>query len=150
MVKDFSIISEIKSIREQMSILSERERRLIKPILDDTSLIPAMFKWYCEMKGCCGTPEGREGTSFRQKFVFIILFLYSPIALVNGSIARGIRDVLAETLGFKSPTGISNLCTNMMFNYCNYKNYRTDIDGIYTDILNRLKAKGLIKSEAGS
>ncbi|WP_433804905.1 hypothetical protein [Bacteroides sp. KG122] len=57
---------------------------------------------------------------------------------------------MAETLGFKSPTGISNLCTNMMFNYCNYKNYRTDIDGIYTDILNRLKAKGLIKSEAGS
>lgn len=150
MVKDFSIISEIKSIREQMLRLSERERELINPTLEDTSLIPKIFKWYCEIKGCYAIPERRKGTSFRQKFVFVVLFLYSPGALVSGNMARGVRDVLTDTLGFKSPAGISNLCTNMMFNYYNYKNYRTDIDNIYIDIINRLKAKGLIKSEAGS
>ena len=38
MVKEFSAISELKSIREQKSRLSEREQELVKPILSDLNL----------------------------------------------------------------------------------------------------------------
>nr|DAT56214.1 MAG TPA: hypothetical protein [Bacteriophage sp.]DAZ41772.1 MAG TPA: hypothetical protein [Caudoviricetes sp.] len=144
MVKEFSAISELKYIRDQKSRLSEREQELIKPILSDLGIIPMIFQWYCEIVGNCGLPERRSGTCFRQKFVFIILFLYSPSTLAGGKIAKGIRDILADILGFKSPTGISNLYVNVTFNYNNYKDYRADIDYLYTEIVNRLKFKGLI------
>ena len=88
MVKEFSAISELKYIREQKSRLSEREQELTKPILLDLSIIPTIFKWYCEIVGNCGLPERRAGSSFRQKFIFIILFLYSPSALAGGKIAK--------------------------------------------------------------
>ena len=55
-----------------------------------------------------------------------------------------LTHILARILGFKSPTGISNLYVNVMFNYNNYKDYRTDINYLYTEIINRLKIKGLI------
>ena len=144
MVKEFSAVSELKSIREQKSRLSEREQELTKPILKDLDLISVIFGWYCELKGNCGLPERRAGASFRQEFIFIILFLYSPSTLVGGKIAKGVRNILAEILGFKSPTGISNLCVDVTFYYSNYKEYRADIDYLYTEILNRLKIKGLI------
>lgn len=149
MVKEFSAVSELKSIREQKSRLSEREQELAKPILTDSGLIPMIFEWYCELKGNCGLPERRAGASFRQKFIFIILFLYSPSTLAGGKIAKGIRDVLADILGFNAPTGISNLCVGVTFNYNNYKDYRADINYLCTEILNRLKFKGLINEKAG-
>ena len=117
MVREFSAISELKSIREQKSRLSEREQELIKPILSDLNIIPVIYKWYCEVVGNCGLPERRAGASFRQKFIFIILFLYSPSTLAGGKIAKGIRDILAGILGFKAPTGISNLCVDVTFYY---------------------------------
>ena len=144
MVREFSAISELKFIREQKSRLSEREQELIKPILSDLYIIPVIYKWYCEVVGNCGLPERRAGASFRQKFIFIILFLYSPSTLAGGKIAKGIRDILAGILGFKAPTGISNLCVDVMFYYNNYKDYRADIDYLYTEIINRLRFKGLI------
>lgn len=144
MVKEFSAISELKSIREQKSRLSEREQELVKPILSDLNIIPIIFKWYCEIVGNCGLSQRRASSCFRQKFIFIILFLYSPSTLAGGKIVKGIRDILARILGFKSPTGISNLYVNVMFNYNNYKDYRTDINYLYTEIINRLKFKGLI------
>ena len=51
MVREFSAISELKSIREQKSRLSEREQELIKPILSDLNIIPVIYKWYCEVVG---------------------------------------------------------------------------------------------------
>ena len=145
MVKEFSAISELKYIREQKSRLSEREQELTKPILLDLSIIPTIFKWYCEIVGNCGLPERRAGSSFRQKFIFIILFLYSPSALAGGKIARGVRDILAGILGFKAPYRNFLTFTLMSrFNYNNYKDYRADIDYLYTEIVNRLKFKGLI------
>ena len=44
MVREFSAISELKSIREQKSRLSEREQELIKPILSDLNIIPVIYR----------------------------------------------------------------------------------------------------------
>ena len=67
------------------------------------------------------------------------MFLYSPGTLAGGKIGKGIRDALAKVLGFKAPTAISNLCTDVMFLYSNYKDFRRDINCIYVQILERFK-----------
>ena len=144
MVKEFSVVSELKTIREQKSRLSERESELSIPKLTDLELISEIYKWFCELVRNCGLPERRAGIRFRKQFIYIIMFLYSPSTLAGGKIAPGLRDILAGLLGFKSPTGISNLCVDVTFYYDNYKVFRQDIEYLYTEIINRLKFKGLI------
>ena len=46
MAKEFSSISELKSIREQKSRLSERENELSTPVLTDLSLIQEIYVWF--------------------------------------------------------------------------------------------------------
>lgn len=144
MVQEFSIISELKSLREQKSRISERESELSVPKLTDLELIPEIYKWFCELVGNCGASERRAGVRFRKQFIYIIMFLYSPSTLAGGKITTGLRDILARLLGFKSPTGVSNLCADVTFYYNNYKDYRADIEYLYTEIVNRLRFKGLI------
>lgn len=45
----FSEIAEIKSIREQKSKLSEREKELTEPILTDLDMIGTLYRWFQEI-----------------------------------------------------------------------------------------------------
>lgn len=76
MVREFSAISELKSIREQKSRLSEREQELIKPILSDLNIIPVIYKWYCEVVGIADYPkEGPVPASARNLFSLFCFFI---------------------------------------------------------------------------
>lgn len=136
----FSEIAEIKSIREQKSRLSEREKELTEPMLTDLNMIGQLYEWFKEILVSRNCPGRVDSVTQRKKFIFIVLYLYSPSTLAGGKIAVGLRDYLAITLGLKAPTGISNLCTNIMFLYDNYKNYRKDIEWIFTEITKRIKS----------
>ena len=46
MIKEFSVVSELKAIREQKSRLSERENELSAPVLSDLELIPVIYEWF--------------------------------------------------------------------------------------------------------
>lgn len=131
MVKEISSICEIKHIREQKSRLSERERELTQPILSDLELISKMYEHYTRF---IEMPSARRAAvRYNQQFAFVMLFLYSPSSLAGGEIRRGgLRDKLADIMGFKSHTGVTKLCKDVMFNYNNYKIYRMEIDYIYT------------------
>lgn len=45
----FSEIAEIKSIREQKSKLSEREKELTEPTLTDLNMIETLYGWFQEI-----------------------------------------------------------------------------------------------------
>lgn len=143
MVKEFSAVSELKSIREQKSRLSERERELAKPLLSDLSLVPVIYEWFKEILANQDFPSRIDSPYQRKKFIFIILFLFSPSTLAGGKMKVGLRDKIAEVT---SCTGslISHNREDVTFFYQQYKSHRQDIDYLYTEILNRLKIKGLI------
>lgn len=144
MVKDFSTISELKTIREQKSRLSERESELSSPLLSDLDLIPELYKWFAEILLSMDFPACLESVTQRKKFLFIILFLYSPSTLAGGKMLYGLRDKLCEVTNIASKSTISDNCADVVFMYQNYKNFRKDIDYLYTEILNRLQVKKLI------
>ena len=79
MVREFSAISELKSIREQKSRLSERESELSAPIMSDLDYIPSIYKWFCEIQDFRDCPGNKDSVHIRKKFIFIILFLYWPV-----------------------------------------------------------------------
>ena len=98
----FSEIAEIKSIREQKSKLSEREKELTEPILTDLDMIGMLYRWFQEIISQKEIFRSGNVTQ-RKKFIFIILFLYSPSTLAGGKMKNGLRDKLAEVLGQPYP-----------------------------------------------
>ncbi len=143
MVKEFSAVSELKSIREQKSRLSEREQELSEPMLHDYSLLEEIYGWFKEVLSGVTLPPDVDSPTQRKKFIFIVLFLYSPSTLAGGKMKVGLRNKIAEVTGCTG-TLISHNCEDVTFFYQQYKSHRQDIDYLYTEIVNRLKFKGLI------
>ena len=144
MVKEFSVVSELKAIREQKSRLSERENELSAPVLSDLELIPVIYEWFKEVLSEMAFPPQVECITQRKKFLFIVLFLFSPSVLAGGRMPNGVRKSLKEVFPNVKPCTISNNLADVVFLYQQYKDFRQDIEYIYTEIQNRLKFKGLI------
>lgn len=144
MVKEFSVVSELKAIREQKSRLSERENELSAPVLLDLELIPVIYEWFKEVLSEMAFPPQVECITQRKKFLFIVLFLFSPSVLAGGRMPNGVRKSLEEVFPNVKPCTISNNLADVVFLYQQYKDFRQDIEYIYTEIVSRLKFKGLI------
>ncbi len=145
MSKEFSSIVELKSIREQKSRLSEREQELSLPILTDLSLIPEIYGWFKEILSGMDCPPNLDSATQRKKFLFIVLFLFAPSVLAGGRLPNGVRAEISGVFQDVSPCVISNNIADVSFIYQQYKDFRQDIEYLYNLIVERLKAKGLIK-----
>lgn len=86
-----------------------------------------------------------ESVTQRKKFLFIILFLFAPSVLAGGRLPNGVRAELSKVFPEISPCVISNNIADVSFIYQNYKDFRQDIDYLYTEIVKRLRVKGLIE-----
>lgn len=134
----FSEIAEIKSIREQKSKLSEREKELTEPTLTDLNMIETLYGWFQEI--ISQKEMFRLGNvTQRKKFIFIILFLYSPNTLAGGKMKNGLRNKLAEVLGVSAQTAISDNRNSLVFSYQLYKYFRQDVDWVFTEMMKRVK-----------
>ena len=102
-------------------------------------MIGTLYRWFQEIISQKETFRVGNVTQ-RKKFIFIILFLYSPSALAGGKMKNGLRNKLAEVLGVSAQTAISDNRNNLVFSYQLYKYFRQDVDWIYGEILERLKA----------
>ena len=133
----FSNIFELKSIREQKYRLSERESEIAKPVLTDLGMIDTLYEWFKEI-----ALEGKElpkgNVSQGKKFIFIILYLYSPTTLAGGKMRAGLREKLAEVFPIKEKSVVSNNTNNLVFSYQLYKYFRQDVERIYKEIILRL------------
>lgn len=136
--KEFSSIAEIKNIREQKSRLSEREAELVSPILTNLESIPYIYELFKNIVRTMNIPP-REKIIQRKEFLFIILFLFVPSVLVGGRIPNGVRKALENVFPKVRPCTISNNIADVAFLYQQYKYFRSDVNIIYNEILNRLK-----------
>lgn len=141
MVKEFSSIEELRSIRSEKSRLSEREYELSYPMLEDMDLIPDIYEWFKEFLENRPLPPNINSVLQRKKFLFIILFLYSPSTLAGGRITNGLREELSKLFPNVSPCVISNNISDVYFIYNQYKETRKEIEEIYTEIINKLKKR---------
>ena len=145
MTKEFSSIMELKAIREQKSRLSERERELSSALLQDTSLIPEIYSWFKDIVAETDHSPNPDDVMQRKKFIFIVLFLYAPSSLAGSRLPNGIRAEISGVFPDVSPCVISNNIADVSFIYQQYKDFRQEIEYLYNQILERLKAKGLVK-----
>lgn len=113
------LVQKLVCIKESQKELSREELNLSKGSYNDYSLIVEIYDSF---------PEGRTGSAFlkRKEFLFVILLLYSPAALAGGRMRRGLREVIAATVGC-SCSNVSHDYQNVWFYYISYKKFREDV-----------------------
>lgn len=141
---NFNKIIRLRKIRIEKSELSEEENALTLPMLSDKTLIREVYKTFVEILNERGCLPNIDSVTQRKKFIFIILYLFSPSSLAGGKMAAGLREEMSKVLDIQSKSTISDNCADVVFLYQNYGDFSRDIEYLYTEIVNRLKIKGLI------
>lgn len=134
----FREIEEIKSIRKQRNRILEKEKELTKPMLTDLDRIEQLYEWFKEIVSNRNNMGWVENVSQRKKFLFIILFLYSPSTLAGDKMRSGLRNKLAEVLGVNAKSVISDNRNNLIFSYQLYKYFRQDVDWIFNEMMQKI------------
>ncbi len=139
----FTKIEEIKSVRLQKSEIVNKEAKLTTPLLSNLNLIDSLYRWFNEASAKRNCPARQGSVIQRKKFLFIILYLYSPATLAGGKMTIGLRDKLANVLDLHSRSAISDNCADIVFLYNRYKDFRDDVTIIYHLLIQQLDANGL-------
>lgn len=142
---DFNKIERLKKIRSEKSELSSEENALASPFLEDKSLIREIYRIFVEILSERACPPNPASVTQRKKFIFIVLYLFSPSTLVGGKMKQGLREEMSRVLGIRSVDIISKNCDDVVFLFRHYKDFSEDIRYIFAETMSRLKAKGLIK-----
>lgn len=138
MLKQFSSIMELKSIKELKSELNKKEKELSTPLLTDLTIMPQIYSWFKEIISESDFPPNPESVTQRKKFLFVILLLYAPGVLAGNRLPNGIRSALAKLFPEISPYSISHNISDISFLYQHYKIFRHDIEFVYNVIINKL------------
>lgn len=140
----FNGILELRTLHEEEAKLNEKKLALITPLLKDVGYIPKIYEWFCEISGGLAEQDSMAN-KHKIEFLFIILVLYSPMTLIDGQLVNGIRGTLADVLGYKSPSAISNLLKkDLLFQYTHCKEHEKNIDYIYAKLQEYLEANNMI------
>lgn len=123
-------VESIKSIRSEKSKLSAMESELTEPFIDDLTQIESIYGVFQKYMS---DNKLEDTTMNRQKFIFVVLYLYSVGTLAGGKMKVGVRDMIAKVTGC-SQTLISHNCSNVDFLYTHYKDFK---DGVL-EILRRV------------
>lgn len=141
MTDEFIRIAELKEVREQKRELLARESELESPLLTDTSLMDTLYEWFNELQGLRDCPARVGSVHLRKKFIFIILFLYSPTTLAGGRVSNKIRSELSRVMACY-PSYISHNIENIRFFFQRYRDFRSEVEELYAQIKQRLSQNG--------
>lgn len=135
---DFSNIFKLKKTREQIARLQDQEKELMRPMFDDYGKIQKVYDVFREVLSERDCPPSHQSVYQRKKFLFIVLYLFAPGVLIGDYMPKGLRKVLSDTLDIKSETTISNNCEDIVFLFRNYKDFSSDINELYHEMIKRL------------
>lgn len=130
-------LEDLENYKKELDKLKATERDVLKPTLEDLSLIPIIYSWVLEL---CATREEiktKHHNNFHY-FLLVIGLLYSPGVFIGIAAKRGLRNKIAETVSLK-PSTISNSLRSVCNWYKYYKDLRISLDYLYSEILLRIE-----------
>lgn len=132
-------IKAIRTVQEQSAELNRLMGELSEPMLTDLGLLPRIYDLYCDVFARRGFPKHANQVYHRKKLILIVLYLYSPRTLAGGRMVVGLRAKLADVFGLRTGSPISDNCTQLMFIYDKYRDFRRDVGVIYEHIMRGLQ-----------
>ena len=147
MSSKLSLIKELESIRKLKSQLNKRENELTRPILSDLSMVQEIYGWFVQILSERDCPPNPESVIQRKKFLFIIMAIFCPKSLVGGKLSHGVRSELAKVFPKLNPCVISHNIADVSFMFQHYRDFRQDIESIYSEILEKMEKSFEVYSE---
>ncbi len=125
----------LKRLRDKMLEISDKITELGEPMLDDLDLLPDMYEAYKRVFARRGRPDDALQVRNRKKFLMVVLYLYSPKALIGDKMLRiGLRKKLSELFGLTTSTPISDNCAGLIIQYKAYADFRRDVNLIFKEV----------------
>ena len=132
----YSKILELKNLVQKKKQINCEMQRLKTPLIDDLRHVKTIYSiWMDLLRPKALSPDKVYN---RNKFIFAILYFYSPITLAGGVTEKGVREEIAKTIGVKSLTAISNNIGEVVFLYSYYNDFRVAADYICSEVQKRL------------
>lgn len=135
-----SKVERLREVHAQMDALRERERELSEPFAQNMGMIGNLYDVFClSIKKQDPTAEPND-TNNRKKFLYAILYIFSPATLVGEVMRHRLRESVSTIVGC-TPTGVSRDYKTALFFYSTYQSFRNSVDLIIRDMLDYLNKK---------
>ncbi len=128
-------LGRLQALRLQKQEIIQEEATLSAPLLTDYELLPKLYEQYNKLISSFPASHRPDSRAQKKLFLFIALYLYSPQALVGGSIERGFRSHLARTMNVRNSHAISYHCEGLVVWYLQYPDFRKAIDYLLPRLL---------------
>ena len=130
-------LTRIKELFERRKELAAFESRYATPRLTNMSMIHNIFDIYkATLKRIDPSADPRD-TINRKKFLFVVLYLYSPETLCGSIIKHRLREHFSSVLQC-APTSVSRDCADARVFYDNYPDFRNDVNMLLSDVVDAL------------
>lgn len=133
-------IREIRSAREELRKAVKRESICCTPMLRDFSLVPKLYRMYCELVG----GVSKSDTDARRVFIFVVQYFYAPRSMFGGFMPRGLRRVLVSFLGVKALSVVSKHASETGPRYLAYRGFRENVNRIFEQMTAQMQDEGII------
>ena len=113
------------------------EREHTSPLLSNMSMIRNIYDIYKGTLRRIDPSADPRDTINRKKFLFVVLYLYSPETLCGSIIKHRLREHFSSVLQC-APTSVSRDCADARVFYDNYPDFRNDVNMILSDVVDAL------------
>lgn len=128
---DLCKIKCAKASLESAKEASDKAKEALKPILQDFDLMADVLNHFTVYLSARSQKMNAER---RKQFLFIIMYLFHPSALLGAAMPRGFRERLKNLLHVEAPTIISNNTNDLLFLYYHYRDFRSSVNEAYSYI----------------
>lgn len=130
-------VDELRRVRSEIDGLKEKERMLSVPIAMNMGMIRNLYDVFrLSLKRLDGNANPTD-TNSRKKFLYAILYIFSPATLVGEVMRHKLRECVSSVLGC-TPTGVSRDYKTALFFFATYKDFRDSVNIIISDMLSIL------------
>ena len=127
-------VEELRRVRSQIERLKDDEKRLSVPIVMNMGMIRNLYDVFKMSLKRINPDASPRDTNSRKKFLYAILYIFSPATLVGEVMRHKLRESVSCVIGC-TPTGVSRDYKTGLFFYATYKGFHDEVDEIIRDML---------------
>ena len=130
-------VEQLRAIHAEMEELKDRERRLSEPIVENMGMIRNLYDVFRLSLKRQDPKAEPDSTADRKKFLYAILYIFSPATLVGEVMRHRLRECVSAVIGC-TPTGVSRDYKTGLFFYSTYTDFRESVNKVIRDMLEYL------------
>lgn len=127
-------VDELRRVRTEIDRLRDDEKRLSVPIVMNMGMIRNLYDIFVMSLKWQDVDADPRDTNNRKKFLYAILYIFSPSTLVGDVMRHKLRECVSKVMGC-TPTGVSRDYKTGLFFYETYKEFKESVDLITYNML---------------